>query len=361
VNLTWHLCYQGLTFQAGASKEVQAEYAELLAAEPENGALAFRAGRATADPDEAARLFDRAAEADPDLPWPWLQKAMQAATTGDMAAAREFAATARRLAPDREEVGEVLFGIRCALGEYGGLEDKLRQETAKGLEAGFRNWDRLMQVLGITGQKEEVEAVQKAFLQAIGNAPELREFRLRAASRAALCYWLDDADGCRSAAKEAADATIFYPACSWGLLRWGDPDSTAAYVARAPLADLPARLLMLSLACRRQGEADMAADALERALDSLDRSSFSGQALAGLLRSEDDVDRAALDAVSGRLISKAAALVLLAERQPAQAPEFLDLAETLSRTDPHAQRFLSPFIAAAREQAATAGAAAAGG
>jgi tetratricopeptide (TPR) repeat protein len=342
----WHGFYQQCCLQAGDLEQVEEQYRQMLAEEPDSGILAYLAARVSSDADESARLVDQALEADPEITGAWAYKGMMAASQGALEDARELLETARGIDPDRMDVNQLLFRVRFALGEYEALENELRRKTAAGGDTELAARLHLGQLLGATGQVKKAEAAYDGLSTYLDAQGQGDPYRLRPASRADMCYWTGDWEGCVEAAADLQDAPIFYPVRFWAPLNAGELDAAANCVQFVSGADVPTYLLSLSLAYRGAGEEEKAEAAMEQALVALDQGGYSQQRLARLLRGDGKLEQDLLDGVTDSLICKAVALVVLADEHPEQAQGLLDLAVTLSSLDLYGQRALAPYTGA---------------
>lgn len=325
--IDWHRAHQDLARELSGEDAVRAEYARLAAAEPQDAALQYLAGRLEADPAAAEARYARALELDPGLGWAWHGRAYLRAARGELGPAREAALEAVRALPGAPEVQAQAWQLRLLDGQAAEVRaELLAREQERGLEPGHLR--RLLEACLAAGDLEGARA-------ACGRYAGAREgSRQPGASRRALLaeLTLDELEGrweqvlARLEGLDRPGARELLRAAA--LLELGRLEELEPLLAPAgPLASATREPLLLSLAWSLRGEEARAVRWREVAAERLAAGSARERLAARALRAADPL--AELPRVALGVGDQAALLLTLAAAHPQARAQLLARAAPL--------------------------------
>jgi Flp pilus assembly protein TadD len=149
-----HRVYQSTREQAEPDYDLEAEYAEHLAKEPENTDMIYLLARVTRDRDESLSLFRRAAEADPPNAHALNALAVDLLAVGQFEEAKLYSDKALALLPDNPLFATNRREIRLARGEYAALLEEVEQDGG-GMPASYADAQEQVRLMTLNGMPPE--------------------------------------------------------------------------------------------------------------------------------------------------------------------------------------------------------------
>ena len=331
VDIAWHRLYQGIEHRtAGGPERLLETYTRLLAAEPGSSALLYLRGRVCEDRAEAAGYFERAAAEDPKNPWPLFAQGYSRAQTGDWAGARALLVKAVDLAPDDDEIGELLFMTRLARGEGAALEAEQRQvlEKQPGSVLATR---RLCDVLDAAGRTLDSHEVVEEWADKIGRRNKGEAMAAVIAHLRRYAFYSEGDFAALEQSVRTGKTAEDRAELAQALIEEGKLEEAGRVLDRLPPDDQSAsRLLAVSVAGAARGDAARARDYRARAVDALRKQGIPGAAPATLLSQAAAPTTAQIDAPDIELNLKRLLLVALAQEHPERAAEYKRQAAALN-------------------------------
>jgi hypothetical protein len=341
-----HRIYQRLGEMDGKVADLVAEYDRYLEREPENSMLLYLRGRIDPVPEKGGEFLKRAQAADPDNAYPWFAQGYRQRANGEFAEARKALEKASKLKSDDQQMRSGFTDVRFALREFDPLASELEGE----LETAPLNLSAhndLMEVLTAAGKDDKAGEVHKKLEEKskeLGLEPQL-QFGLH--SQLHLSYLRGKLDEMRAALPSIRDPNLKAATEFQTRLESGELENLA--VGNAGRGDQPAFFeLLLSLACSRKGNAELAAAARQRAITALAAAGTEQRQAAELLKQGRSLDVKAAESILLEPDDKAILLTALAETCPEKKEPLLALAEKLNYRLGFPHRFLKQTIAAMR-------------
>lgn len=163
VEIAWHRHYQGIAGAMGRGDEIQKEYDALLAAAPDDSALLYLRGRIEPNAGQAEEFCRRAVAADRGNPWPLLALSHRALSIGEFEQAKATAEKGLELKPDNDDLEQLRYAARFALGDFAALESELRQQLSEA-PLDFSAQINLMEILFARGKADEAAQLHSAWV-----------------------------------------------------------------------------------------------------------------------------------------------------------------------------------------------------
>ena len=305
VNVEWHRTYQELSGRE--SEALTARYDALLAADPENPDLLYLRGRV--DPAGGSTYVTRALAIDPKHRYSRLARAFDAMTRADFASAVvHYAELVAEGHFDLDVEGPYLQAL-FATGQWSTLEPMLRVGLEDPESLDWSLAGLLIQALVRQGRTEEAGELVREVGELERTALE-GEVLMSPWLKAQLFY----ATGRWEDLRRTVSGADFPPhwkdeATLWWITESGDFDSLPK------AARLPYNQLVLSLACLRHGQPEVAATRLREALPKLAALDPMYRRFAGMIRGEIPVTRETIGMLRGQSEIKAVVLTALAAHQ----------------------------------------------
>ena len=341
----WHRLYQTLLDNMGRTDELFSTYDALLQANPNNSLFLYLRGRIEAYGSKSLPYFDRSIQADASNPYPWFAKGYFEASRGDFAHAREACAKAVSLKPDADNMQDLLFYIRFALGEY----DNLKQEAETALQQNALDdtaLGRLQQILAMQGNIQAAQDAQDRFLTELkANMPQ-DSYEIENWVSIRLAYLRQDFSAGINLAKafrnpEVANVALFSAYLSQFQMQAAEEAITKTHeVSSGGII-----CLLLRLGWLIAGDSDKAEYWLNQAKEQFSKGSLEERLIAHLLdRAQQDVLKQA-DDISFYPTQKAVLYTALAELYPAERQALLARAKQLNILRESPYYFLEKVIA----------------
>ncbi len=321
VLVPWHRAYQSFSEFDGHEDDLVALYDQFLIAEPANGSLLYLRGRIEPDWDRRDRLFRRASEANPRLPWPWLALGMQAETGAHWDEAVRSLRKAQELKIPRDQVSTGLQTARLGTGDAKGLATDLKAYlSSHPFEVGAIL--SLAEALAAAGEPDKIEREVTGWHNRVASTmpPEIP-----VQVRAVCLYYAGKLQDCadRCAAVPALKSGALRVQSLLALKKSKDVTSDPSF---AKVLEDPRMALAVSLGLYVENQPEEAARWRERAIRNMEPAPRDLQQATTILKSAKPVPAADLERVNVDPEFKALILALLAERFPAQRAEYVALA-----------------------------------
>ncbi len=320
VDVMWHRAYQTAAEINQHDDSLLSLYDRFLAADPKNSSLLYLRGRIDRDWDQRNSLYQRAAEADPQSPWPWFALAAQAESAGQWDDARDLFGKARDKKFDVTLIEDRLHVSRLASGDASSLVTEYRNRLNANPQD-FEGVIFLNDALAASGQADEIEAAVVNGLSRLDS--EVRN-QLAAPIRALALYQAGKAEECEQLCQNS-------PALKFSAIR---AEALAAIGRAAEAADPafekswndPWNCLALSLGLTLDGKPDEAARFRERADKALAHLTRELRQTAEILKANEPPSLRDLDHLSIDSHEKGLLLAILGMKFPAKRAEYLDRA-----------------------------------
>jgi hypothetical protein len=327
ISVPWHRAYQDAAKTGSGQAAIEKQYDDLLKRSPRDARLLYLAGRVAADRQKANRRFRESREADPNLPWPCLALAYDAASSGDWQSCRALGE--KSLAGmDHPGSAEMVRQARLALGDFAALEAEYRQKLAQAAgNAGNADIDALLklyEVLLMQGRLGDAKAALAAWPQQRPETPaEAERCSLSVAYMNGDFRAAPDADGNHNGRYNA----YLRLQC---LLAGRRVKDALADASLQELLAQPDGALEASVAWELAGNGREAAAWREKAAAACDRGDIQMQRAAALLRAAGPPTAGQLDAAVLPPHIKCLLLTALVQRFPQQKSALSPLAKKLN-------------------------------
>tara|TARA_R110002072_G_scaffold287242_1_gene452581 strand:+ start:23307 stop:25229 length:1923 start_codon:yes stop_codon:yes gene_type:complete len=187
LEISWHRRYQAAALRVDRIDELFAKYDDLVALHPDDGAALYLRGRIEPHGPLAEEYFDRSTEADPSNPFPYYAKCHRMMSLGRYEDAFEAATRASELAPDQQDMKNMLHLARLALGQHEELEREQRELIAAAPIEATAHF-RLLGVLAVQDRFVEMRQAHDEFVLAVNNEIPLDPYDLVVSSERYLAY-----------------------------------------------------------------------------------------------------------------------------------------------------------------------------
>ncbi|HWE36735.1 MAG TPA: hypothetical protein VG406_09220 [Isosphaeraceae bacterium] len=329
-SVRWHRAYQMLMQRDGHEAGLFAQYDRYLAADPKNAAFLYLRGRIDPDWDRQDEYFARSTEADPNLPWPWMARGMQAASRARWAEAVPLLRKARELGLIEPGVQVVESTGRLATGEADAMVRELHTRlTSQPLdaEAAILLGDALV----ASGQADRIDTELNTWQNRL-QGPD--QSQLAPMIRALAYYQAGRLDECERIC--SSNMQMSGTLRAQALLAQGKAKEVAADPRFAPALQEPWAELAVALGLALEDDEAGAASWRERACQALEPMSRDYRQAAAILRADEPTPLADLDHIFLEPNEKALVLAVLGTRFPDHRPEYFAAAQK------YTVRFLPP-------------------
>jgi tetratricopeptide (TPR) repeat protein len=317
VSVQWHRAYQSFAQLNGRDKELIALYDRYLTAEPKSGALLYLRGRIEPDWTRKGELFNKAAEADPRLAWPWMGLAVRAASSAQWDEALRYMRKAQELKIDEDQVADWVHVVRLAVKDDKALINDYRTRLAANPIAP-KTILSLCDALAATGKPGEIEPELTAWE---GKLPMTHRPHLAPLVRAFTLYQAGNFKECDQSCR-AIPMFLNSSLRAQALLALGKAQEVADDPGFKESFEDPWLALSVGLAFDLDRRTDEAAKWRDRAIKQLETHAPESREAAKALRSPDPVPMADLDRLVVNPDDKALLYAVLARRFPAKRAEY---------------------------------------
>ncbi len=325
VVVPWHRTYQSVCEFEGQEGELVALYDRFLTAEPANGSLLYLRGRIDPDWERQDRLYRRAAEADPKLPWPWMALGTQANAGAHWDEGLRCLRKAKELAIESDLIVVALEDARLGTGDAAALAKELRTQIFS-QPIGVSAIVTLTEAMAACGEPERITAEINEWQNlATPGVPVDAITQVRALG----LYHAGKIQDC-------ADRCLTVPSLRSGRLRVQsllalrkakDVTSDASF---ASVLEDPRTALALCLELYLEDQPQEAVLWRQRAARNMESAGRDIRRAGEVLESTSAPVTAELDRLLIEPALKATILLLLAERFPAKRPEYVARAATFN-------------------------------
>jgi len=129
IAMEWHRAYQHLAEIDKTEAKVQAEYDQMLAADPNNSALLYLVGRLAEDSAQAQALYAKSIAADPKNIYPRRATAYQLHVQGDLEQALSTIRECEKIAPQDKSTQSLKRHILASQKNWKAIQQDLERET----------------------------------------------------------------------------------------------------------------------------------------------------------------------------------------------------------------------------------------
>jgi len=340
VRIEWHRVYQGARQDSGAEQDVIDEYRGMLAREPDDPALQYLLGRVVETSAEAVRFFEQAVAGPQPCAYAYNALAHKYLGRGDFNRAADNAAKAVASQPDHPSFGFAYTQTLVAAGRYDTALAELQRQAAMSLGDTGLLLD-MLQVRLAQGGPAALEPCLRDWLADIGTkgAPADVQAGIERSMRAHIAYMVGDLEAFATIAKASGDATFaFAEALTAGRVA----DADVALAAVQPPNSV--YHLLVFVAARRAGLADIASRQLDAVLAMMRQGAYDQRVLAEWLAGSRPFSLPALDRLALDPHAKTVCLIALGLLYPDLQAECFSLARTLNyrRLFPH--HFLAQIV-----------------
>ncbi|MCC6696806.1 MAG: hypothetical protein IT365_14340 [Candidatus Hydrogenedentes bacterium] len=322
-----HRVYQSSADTLDPDRDLEKEYAELLAKEPENGDLIYLLARATRDLDQADSLFRKAAAPPYNCPYAVAAMAFDSLSRGESAEAKSQFDSISAESLGSFSYERLQSQIRIALRDY----DALLADVAHDVEgAPVSDSDAMLDVHYRTLRKDpdaEIDASVNAFCAKIelagADKNAIRETRRAFDTIRAF------ASGDRDRYFALLETDTNPEARFQAALHHGDLELASNMVETGDFADEGCHLVLYILAAKA-GRADLAETHLKKGAELLGSGAYEDRTYAAMLLGNEPFDLNRAQRLSVLPETKRVLLAALAIRFPDAAAELNSLARTLN-------------------------------
>ncbi|MBN2023494.1 MAG: tetratricopeptide repeat protein [Pirellulales bacterium] len=345
IHVEWHCYYQYLATNVVDEATLTARYDRLVDECPKSAEAMYLRGRMEPDADKSIDYCRRAIEVDPKFAYAHHSLAYCLAARGDFKAARPWAETAHRLAPEVLVISRLWREVLLGLEEYSLLEQELREALANNLhdyklQHALELQYALLTVLVGQGHLRRAEEAHRVFAEAAEAAPQAV-----VGSQLMLKYLKADFEGYQASTAQVTPPTDANAARLIGCIELGQLDQ-AEEILSADLTPFPSvYTLLLSHAWLQRGNRDKADKLWREALDQMHGELGQERRLVAALATDGGPPLEQLDTIVGQRETLAPALVALAGRYPAHRKAYLERARRLNLPGPFPYHFLRRAIA----------------
>lgn len=162
VLVEWHRVYQHACRRAGQWRDLPAEYDRMLQADSGNSNLLYLVGRLQQGAAKAGPYLDRAIQADPKNPYPYVSKAFRKLAVGQFAEAEKLVDKARQCPGDMRLVESLRDHVYMATKNYRARERKARSDLKKSA-SDMSAHQALLSILIAQGHQIAAEQAQQRY------------------------------------------------------------------------------------------------------------------------------------------------------------------------------------------------------
>jgi|GEM_PF-955922 len=284
VEIAWHRHYQGLAGAMGRGDEIQKEYDALLAAAPEDSALLYLRGRIEPDAGQAEELCRRAVAADPGNSWPLLALSHRSLSIGEFKQAKAAAEKGLELKPGNNDLEQLRYAARFALGDFAALESELRQQLTEA-PLNVSAQINLMEILFVRDKADEAAQQHSAWVLRVQTDLPNDPFDFIPALDARRAYFAFEFEQGLTAVSGLRTEMIRHHLQRELLLELDRFEEAAALMPDQP-EQRGLTALYLFLGFTRLEQPDAAKQWLDRAMDEFRKGTAENRQLAGALTME---------------------------------------------------------------------------
>jgi tetratricopeptide (TPR) repeat protein len=322
VDIAWHRAYQELLADDKDSDRLLSDYDGFLKAEPGDSALLYLRGRLSTNQAEADTYFQRALAANPTNAYAHNAVGFRRASLGDWPGARREIGRAHELMPLERGFAVGLLEARMAVGELAALQQELQAHLLQNLLDQSACLE-LCDVFAAEGKTNEARRL-------VGDYERLATARFKQeagetirTARRHLLYSIGDFAGLEQAVTRDTTLdgrwSLYHALIESGRVA----EAVKVFPLNDPKVTEPWHFLTTSIAWQAAGNAPQAALWRARAIELFAAGRREWRPVGDVLRSTNPI---AVDELMDLPIppkTKAILLVALAQRFPAQAPEYL--------------------------------------
>jgi tetratricopeptide (TPR) repeat protein len=324
--MQWHRYYQGAMDRLGKFDEVEREYDQMLAREPQNKDLMYLAGRVTSDLEKNLSLNRKAAEGESPCPYSMYSLSSYHLGVGEFAQALDYVNRAVKLLPKADEVRAYQKYALLAAQKH---DDYLNVASAEQTmpfpfsQVGFGDEMYLHAIRGQSAQAKDAITRMEKHLSAVMGPEYGKSQAARARTQ------LDYIAGNASAFAKALAASDNPSDKLAAHVTTGDLAAAEKELAQLREPDPDAHLLIY-LAAMQAGKRDIADKYLKSAIDLLEKGDRDDRPYAAALRGKADRPIEQLLRLRGAPAEKSVRLTALGLADPAAREKCFALARKLN-------------------------------
>ena len=322
--MPWHREYQTMMGECGLDEQVEKEYDELLAKDPQNTELVYLAGRAAMDMDKYVRLIQQSADASPPAPYAFYSLCGYHMAQGQFHEAAQYASRALELLPNEADVRSYCKTALIADEQY---DRVIKLDTAD--QAG-----PMPNAIAAFHEELYVRRLKNQPVEAADVIPRLRN-RMKT--------WDPDGEQKEVDSLNAAQDYILGRPNPYSTVSRRAPDKETqmcGYLAgddvkgaEQLLAELKPHSywhVMLYLCAVKNKKDDVAKRQLTKAIEMLSKGDYEDRCYAGALSGKPKIPLSALLRLRGQPMQKAAMLIVVGLNDPAAHDQCFALARKLN-------------------------------
>ncbi|MDF1665706.1 MAG: hypothetical protein P1V97_28360, partial [Planctomycetota bacterium] len=310
----WHRLYQETVEQFDRGKDVQKEYSELVAKEPENSHLKYLLGRVTRDPKVSEQLYKESEKGAKPIGFGWNALAYNKLCAGQFAEAIELSKRALQVLPKNLSAADNVKNCALAAQRY---EDFLVVLKAEQRLSPMRKDLAKYQLmaLALLNAEDEVRNAKQAYMSSIrGKTENLNDWNaIQAELEGALKYVRGDFQGYLNLMEKAKIADPFQNMILYGQI-------AEAYEALKTSQGTDFRLYLIFYCAAKESKSlDQAAEqSLQRAIELLQAGNYEMMMAAEMLGGKEELVKEQLESFSLPSGYKSIVALSLSHRFPKQ-------------------------------------------
>jgi hypothetical protein len=324
ISMQWHRAYQSSMMDMGKNEELEREYQQMLAGDPQNADLIYLAGRATRDLDHRLALLQQAASANPPCAYAFYTMCVDYLSNAQFPEAAENAKRAAALIKDDPQLLKYCIDALNAAGDY---EDSLNiiqsQELAQ-MPRSLEAYVEEMYVHLLQNQPSKAEDAISHIRNLAHEATPQYEAEDVASAQAIRAYVLGNAEEYVSTLKSCTDPDLLLTAA----ITAGDFNGIKGQMDKARVDAYIESLIYL---CALQhGDKKTADESFKQMIDMMSGRADENQAYAAAVQGKSKIPVSQLFRMYLPPKQKAAMLIILGLNDPGLRDQCFAMAEKLN-------------------------------
>jgi tetratricopeptide (TPR) repeat protein len=322
--MPWHREYQSMMGECALDEQVEKEYDELLAKDPNNNELVYLSGRAAIDMEKYVRLIKQSADHDPPAPYAFYSLCGYSMAQADFHQAAEYAGRAIELLPNEPEVRSYCKTALIADAQYDRVIKLDAADQAGPMPNAIAAFHEELYIRRLKNQPSEAADVVPRLRNRMKKWDPEGEQKEADSLEAAQDYILGRPNAYVKVMRTASDAES--QMC--GMLAAEDVKS-----AEAKLSEVKPHSywhVMLYLSAVKTRKADVAQRQLAKAIEMLSKGDYEDRCYAATLSGKPMLPLDKLLRMRGQPVQKAAMLIVIGLNDPAAREQCFSLARKLN-------------------------------
>jgi hypothetical protein len=324
ISIPWHRAYQSTMMQIGKDDELEQDYTQMLAGDPQNANLIYLAGRVTRDMDRRMALLELAANANPPSPYAFYSLCVHYLANAQFPEAAENGKKAVALIKNDAQVRRYCVAAFNAAGDFQESLNIILPEELGEMPQSLEAYVEEMYVYLLQNQPSQAADAIARLRDFSNKTTPQYEAENVASTEAIRAYVMGNPDEYVSKLKDVTDTDLLFSAA----ITAGDVKTA---VERAGKVNEDAHTEALLYLCALQhGDTKVADERFKQMVDRLSAGNYENRAYGAAIQGQSKIPLAQLMRLYLPPKQKAAMLIVLGLKDPAAREQCFAMAGKLN-------------------------------